>query len=93
MKGSVSRCTPKYSDIATRNDLHINGNALYCLHSPGFRSYREAVHRFYPKETPPAKVASGCATGGVFEGGYDHALYRYRTVKENFAVTQKVISK
>ena len=58
-------------------DLHLNGNAVYCLLSPEFDDYRYRVQITYPP--------NGCAGPKEFTelGGYDHALYRYRLLPEN----------
>jgi len=53
-------------------DLHINGNALYCVSSPEFSTYRSAVRKAFPP--------MGCQGDSVIgeANGWDHALYRYR---------------
>lgn len=53
-------------------DLHINGNALYCVNSPEFAAYRAMVRELFPP--------MGCL-GDEYIGefnGHDHALYRAR---------------
>ena len=58
-------------------DLHLNGNAIYCLLSTRFDEYRARVQMTYPP--------NGCAGPAEFSelGGYDHALYRFRMLPEN----------
>mmetsp|Transcript_4481 Transcript_4481/g.12054 ORF Transcript_4481/g.12054 Transcript_4481/m.12054 type:complete len:603 (-) Transcript_4481:593-2401(-) len=58
-------------------DLHLNGNAVYCLLSAQFDEYRSLVQMKYPPK--------GCAGPAEFTelGGYDHALYRFRLLPEN----------
>ena len=53
-------------------DLHINGNALYCVSSSDFAKYRAAVREAYP----PLGCKGDSVIGEV--AGWDHALYRYR---------------
>ena len=64
-------------DNNTGRDLHLNGNAIYCLLSPQFDEYRARVQMKYPP--------NGCAGPSEFSelGGYDHALYRFRLLPEN----------
>jgi len=58
-------------------DLHLNGNAVYCLNSPAFSDYRTLVSRSFPQ--------NGCVVIGTDDSlaGYDHALYRFRQRREN----------
>ena len=58
-------------------DLHLNGNAVYCLLSPQFDEYRARVQMQYP--------ANGCIGSARFSelAGYDHAMYRFRLLPEN----------
>ncbi|KAG2388532.1 hypothetical protein C9374_000696 [Naegleria lovaniensis] len=81
--GSLSRCPASYGDIAARTDVHMNGNAVYYLQDPEFDRYMERMINFYPAGMSSVSVA-GCATGEVFEGGYDHTLYRFRTHGNNW---------
>ena len=58
-------------------DLHLNGNAVYCLNSQAFADYRQRVSRSFPY--------GGCVVNGIDDGlaGYDHAWYRFRQKREN----------
>lgn len=53
-------------------DLHINGNALYCVNSAEFALYRLAV-----RQSAPPMGCFGDTHIGEFNG-LDHALYRIR---------------
>jgi len=58
-------------------DLHLNGNAIYCVKSSAFDEYRNLVSKTYP--------ARGCYVTNIDDelAGYDHALYRFRMRLEN----------
>ncbi len=58
-------------------DLHLNGNAVYCLKSAAFSDYRKHVSRILPE--------NGCFVGRKDDNsaGFDHALFRFRLRKEN----------
>mmetsp|Transcript_7455 Transcript_7455/g.28034 ORF Transcript_7455/g.28034 Transcript_7455/m.28034 type:complete len:1188 (-) Transcript_7455:433-3996(-) len=65
-------------------DLHINGNALYCVRSAEFDSYRSEVRRIFPRSGCDGDINSII---GEFNG-WDHALYRYRHTRANRAFKQ-----
>jgi hypothetical protein len=69
MQGSVSRCPTWYGDIQKRQDLHINGNSMYCVDEE-FLQFLDEVRRFYPG-------TNGCQTAVPQESGYDHTFYHY----------------
>ena len=75
--GSLSHCGAGYGDIAARRDVHMNGNSLYNTRDDEFSKYIERMKEFYPAGMAGVGI-SGCATGFIYEGGYDHTLYRYR---------------
>nr|CAG4717791.1 unnamed protein product [Naegleria fowleri] len=81
--GSLSRCPASYGEIGARLDVHMNGNAVYYLQDPEFDRYIERMKNFYPSGMSSVSVA-GCATGEIYEGGYDHTLYRFRTHSNNW---------
>jgi hypothetical protein len=58
-------------------DLHLNGNAIYCVKSSDFDEYRNLVSKTYH--------ARGCYVTNIDDelAGYDHALYRFRMRLEN----------
>ena len=58
-------------------DVHLNGNAVYCLNSQAFADYRQRVSRLFPHR--------GCVVHGTDDAlaGYDHAWYRFRLKREN----------
>lgn len=58
-------------------DLHLNGNAIYCLVSPDFDEYRSKVASTFPPH--------GCTGPKAFTElrGYDHAMYQFRNLPEN----------
>ena len=89
-KGSPSYCAANYSDISTRLDYHMNGNALYKLGDSEFTHYLNRVREYYPAING---VTAGCSTGGMYEGGHDHALYRFRMQSGNFEYTRSVMDK
>eukprot|EP00823_Brevimastigomonas_motovehiculus_P006251 TRINITY_DN50_c0_g2_i1.p1 TRINITY_DN50_c0_g2~~TRINITY_DN50_c0_g2_i1.p1 ORF type:complete len:987 (-),score=233.87 TRINITY_DN50_c0_g2_i1:373-3333(-) len=89
-KGSCARCASWFASNAARQDLHLNGNALYCLGNP-FRDYIRRVIAFYPSLNGHC---AGCETGvNKYEGGFDHTLYRYRWHPHNFEEAQTIMSK
>jgi hypothetical protein len=59
-------------------DLHLNGNALYCLNSLAFDDYRTRVSLSFPQD--------GCVVADLSDSlaGYDHAWYRFRLRRENY---------
>jgi hypothetical protein len=77
-RGSAPLCHPSFGDLARRQDMHINGNALYCTGDPGFHDYLARVRAFYPGSGERGIIVPGCITGDEFEDGYDHCLYRFR---------------
>ena len=66
MLGSNPRCDAYYGDVASRQDHHINANAVYCLSLVEFLEYLTKVQVFYPRSlkdglgfgTPSRQVAS-----------------------------------
>ena len=68
-------------------DLHLNGNAIYCLRSSDFDEYRYLVSQTYP--------ANGCYVKNIDDelAGYDHALYRFRMRQENREYMQEKFRK
>ena len=68
-------------------DLHLNGNAVYCVKSSDFDEYRNLVSKTYP--------ARGCYVTNIDDelAGYDHALYRFRMRVENRAYMQEKLWK
>ena len=73
-----------------RVDYHINGNALYALGCPDYEDYKCRVQTFYvPKEM--CSAVGGCSTYGGHEGGYDHAMYRFRMHSDNYDYSRKIL--
>jgi len=68
-------------------DLHLNGNAIYCVRSRDFDEYRNLVSIAYPDH--------GCYVTNIADdlAGYDHALYRFRMRLENREYMQGKFSK
>ena len=58
-------------------DMHINGNAIYCLVSDDFDLYRAKVIKRFPP-----MGCNGHADYGQL-GGFDHAMYRFRLLRES----------
>ena len=77
VRGSLSQCTGEYAAITKRHDWHINGNALYRLDDPGFESFRARVRTFFPAYMARGVSYPACATGQMYEEGYDHARYQF----------------
>lgn len=65
------------SQGTTDVDLHINGNALYCVDSPEFTQYRAAVRDM----APPAGCAGDPNIGEFL--GFDHGMYRLRHSRDS----------
>ncbi|KAL9645632.1 hypothetical protein ABK040_015847 [Willaertia magna] len=88
-KGSLSRCPDEYAELGRRQDFHMNGNALYKLGDPKFKDYIERVKTFYPAGNDDMSLP-GCATGLVFERGYDHTMYRFRMHPKNWEYAKDI---
>lgn len=89
MRGSASQCDGRYGQIASRLDFHMNGNALYSLRDRGFLDFIDRVKAFYPAGY--SGCSSGCATGRVYEGGYDHCFYQFLRDPANFEYARTVL--
>jgi hypothetical protein len=75
IKGSNQRCNRHFGEIAARHDWHLNGNSIFKLGDHDFEDFLKRVQTFFPgglDRCPP-----GCGTGRVYEGGYDHAMFRF----------------
>jgi len=78
--------------LRERLDYHMNGNAIYVLGCPEFEEYKCRVQTFYvPKDD--CELVAGCSTHEAYEGGYDHALYRYRMHPENYEYSRLILHK
>lgn len=78
--------------LKQRVDFHMNGNAIYALGCPGFEDYKCRVQSFYLPEGECPHVA-GCSTHSKYEGGYDHAMYRFRVQPENYDYSRLILPK
>jgi hypothetical protein len=88
--GSASMCDVRYGEIQTRMDLHINGNSMYALNCPGFLAFLENVKKTYPIGSS-CKTVPGCATGRMYEDGYDHTMYQFRERIDSFEYTRWIL--
>ena len=78
--------------LQERVDFHMNGNAIYVLGCPDFEDYKCRAQTFYvPKDE--CKNVAGCSTHEAYEGGYDHALYRFRMHPDNYEYSRLVLHK
>jgi len=78
--------------LRERLDFHMNGNAIYVLGCPEFEEYKCRVQTFYvPKGD--CKLVAGCQTHEAYEGGYDHAMYRFRMHPENYEYSRLILHK
>ena len=93
MRGSVTRSDPSVGELGLRRDLHLNGNALYCLHSRGFAAFRRDVQAAYPASD--SVRAPGCDARDPYAVGHDHAMWRFREhlVGVDFARAQRLSAK
>jgi hypothetical protein len=89
--GSVSRCDGSYGDIRVRQDLHINGNALYRVGDPAFDEYLRRVRAFFPAHNALRVAFPGCATGEAGEDGFDHSIFQYLHHERNFDYARTVL--
>jgi len=89
VRGSVAQCDARFGDIAERQDLHLNGNALYSLRDPDFLEFIRRVKAFYPAGT--LGCSSGCSTGAKYESGYDHCFYRFLHNRANYEYARIVL--
>ena len=78
--------------LRERVDYHLNGNALYALGCEGFEDYKCRVQTFYVPKDECSRVA-GCGTHEAYEGGYDHALYRFRMHPDNYEYSRLVLNR
>ena len=76
--------------LRDRVDYHINGNALYVLGCQGFEDYKCRMQTHFVPKDECSNVA-GCGTHEAYEGGYDHALYRYRMHPDNYEYSRLVM--
>lgn len=93
LKGSASQCHHRYSQLKARHDFHINGNAIFRVNDKGFDEFLERVQSFYPEYTASEVAVRGCATGQMYEGGHDHAIYQFLHHPSNFEYAQKILHK
>ncbi|KAL7548779.1 hypothetical protein ACHAWF_016384 [Thalassiosira exigua] len=78
--------------LRERVDYHMNGNAIYVLGCAEFEEYKCRVQSFYvPKDD--CELVAGCSTHEAYEGGYDHALYRFRMHTDNYEYSRLVLHK
>ena len=90
IKGSPPLCDGTYGAIFQRRDMHINGNALYCI-DDGILDYFERVKRFYPAESAADVHVPGCATGNGGESGHDHCIFQFLQDPRNSAYARRVL--
>jgi hypothetical protein len=82
-------------------DLHMNGNSMYLLGCPAFEDYKCRVQTFfYPNgkrcqnvgmEMECCRQVAGCEAEYPHEGGYDHAMYRFRIHPDNYQYARHVM--
>ena len=78
--------------LRERVDYHMNGNAIYVLGCAEFEEYKCRVQSFYiPKDE--CELVAGCSTHEAYEGGYDHALYRFRMHPDNYEYARLILHK
>eukprot|EP00040_Diaphanoeca_grandis_P018289 m.96129 g.96129 ORF g.96129 m.96129 type:complete len:1105 (-) comp26867_c0_seq1:325-3639(-) len=95
VRGSTQLCSPVLNwRTDRRQDFHINGNAMYAIACDGFRNFLRRVQAFYPPvgEYGQCHVMSGCETGLMWEGGYDHAMDRYLSDPRNYHYARRIRS-
>jgi len=79
-----------FGTLRKRVDYHLNGNALYALGCPDYEDYKCRVQTFYvPKGE--CSLVGGCSTYMRHEGGYDHAMYRYRMHPDNYVYSRTIM--
>ena len=91
--GSVARCNGEYGEIRVRQDLHINGNALYRVGEPAFDEYLQKVRNFFVPYSALRVAFPGCATGEASEDGFDHSIFQFLHHERNFDYARTVLHK
>ena len=73
-----------------RVDFHLNGNALYALGCSLYEDYKCRVQTFYAPKGE-CSLVGGCSTYRTHEGGYDHAMYRFRMHPDNYEYSRNIL--